>query len=61
MFTAIYHHALATGFARGFLVSAGFSLLNLVITIAAIRVRRADLTGDVQPVTTMLAEPTQPR
>src|SRR6266702_4011182 len=46
---AIYRHALATGFARGFLVAAGVMLLALVTTIAAIRVRRADLTGADQP------------
>jgi EmrB/QacA subfamily drug resistance transporter len=43
--TAIYHHALATGFSRAFLVAAGAMLLALVITIVAIRVRRAELTG----------------
>ena len=43
--TAIYHHALATGFSRAFLVTAGIMLLALIITIVAIRVRRADLTG----------------
>ena len=43
--TAIYHHALATGFSRAFLVAAGAMLLALVITIMAIRVRRAELTG----------------
>ena len=42
---AIYHHALATGFARGFLVTAGIMLLALLITIVAIRVKRADLAG----------------
>ena len=41
--TAIYHHALATGFSRAFLVAAGVMLLALIITIVAIRVRRADL------------------
>jgi EmrB/QacA subfamily drug resistance transporter len=40
--TAIYHHALATGFSRTFLAAAGVMLLALVITIMAIRVRRAD-------------------
>ncbi len=50
MFAAIYHHALATGFARAFLVAAGIALFNLAITIAVIRVRRADLTGAQQPV-----------
>ena len=46
--TAIYHHALATGFSQAFLVAAGIMLLGLVITIIAIRVRRADL-GEVRP------------
>ena len=46
---AAYHHALATGFARAFLVATGIALLNLAITIAAIRFRRADLTGAQQP------------
>jgi len=40
---AIYSHALATGFSRGFLVAAAIALLTLAINIAAIRVRRADL------------------
>ncbi len=53
LFAAIYHHALATGFARAFLVATGIALLNLAITIAAIRVRRADLTGTQQSATTM--------
>jgi hypothetical protein len=38
-------HALATGFARGFLTSAGIALLALVIAVVAIRVRRQDLAG----------------
>jgi hypothetical protein len=42
---AAYQHALATGFDRAFLVAAGIALLILAITIAAIRVRRADLSG----------------
>jgi EmrB/QacA subfamily drug resistance transporter len=42
-------HALATGFARGFLTSAGIALLALVIAIATIRVRRQDLTGVQSP------------
>jgi hypothetical protein len=46
---AIYSHALATGFARAFLVAAGIALLTLAINIAAIRVRRADLAGAQQP------------
>ena len=42
-FTAIYHHALATGFSRAFLVAAGVMVLALIITIASIRIQRADL------------------
>ncbi len=41
--TAIYHHALATGFSRAFLVAAGVMVLAWIITIAAIRIQRADL------------------
>jgi len=43
---AIYSHALATGFSRGFLVSAGITVLALVITLVAIRVKKEDLAGD---------------
>jgi len=43
---AIYDHALAIGFSRGFLVSAGIAVVGLVIAIAAIRVKREDLAGD---------------
>jgi hypothetical protein len=39
------HHALAHGFAQGYLVSAGIMLLALIITVALIRVRREDLAG----------------
>ena len=42
---AAYRHALAAGFDRAFLVAAGIALLILVVAIAAIRVRRADLSG----------------
>jgi EmrB/QacA subfamily drug resistance transporter len=38
-------HALATGFARGFLAAAGIALVALLVAIATIRVRRQDLTG----------------
>ena len=38
-------HALATGFARGFLTAAAIALLALLIAFATIRVRRQDLTG----------------
>jgi hypothetical protein len=47
-----HQHALTTGFSRAFLVAAGIALVNLAITIAAIRVRRTDLTGAHHPVTT---------
>ncbi len=38
-------NALAAGFARGFLTSAGIALLALVVAVVAIRVRREDLIG----------------
>jgi hypothetical protein len=57
---AIYHHALATGFGRGFLVAAGIALLTLAINIAVIRVRRADLAGAQQPEPATPADPAQP-
>jgi EmrB/QacA subfamily drug resistance transporter len=47
--TQLYNHALAVGFSRGFIVSAGIMLLALVVTIVMIRVKRADLEG-VQPM-----------
>jgi EmrB/QacA subfamily drug resistance transporter len=46
--TAIYHHALATGFSRAFLVTAEVMLLAWIITIVAIRIKRADL-GEARP------------
>ena len=42
---AITDHALATGFSKGYLVSAGIALLALIITVVAIRVKREDLAG----------------
>jgi hypothetical protein len=42
---AVYQHALAVGFDRAFVVAAGIALFILVVAIAAIRVRRADLSG----------------
>jgi len=42
---AAQRHALAVGFDRAFLVAAAISLLILVVTIAMIRIRRADLAG----------------
>ena len=41
----IYDHALSVGFSRGFEVSAGIMLLALIVTLAFIRVTRADLAG----------------
>ena len=57
---AIYNHALATGFARAFLVAAGIALLTLAINTAAIRIRRADLAGAPQPAPAAPADPAQP-
>ncbi len=42
---AAYHHALAAGFDRAFLVAAGISLLMVVVAAVMIRVRRAHLGG----------------
>ena len=42
---AIYHHALSVGFSRGFEVAAGIMLIALIVTIAAIRVKRTDLAS----------------
>jgi hypothetical protein len=42
---ALTDHALAYGFSRGYLVSAGIAVLALIITIVAIRVKRSDLAG----------------
>src|SRR5262249_26024553 len=58
---AIYNHALATGFARAFLVAAAIALLTLAINTATIRIRRADLAGNQQPEPAALAEPAQKR
>ena len=46
---AAFDHALTIGFSRGFLVSAGISLLALLISVLMIRVKREDLAG-VQPM-----------
>jgi predicted MFS family arabinose efflux permease len=43
--TAITNNAIATGFARGFEVSAGIMLLALIVAIVLIRVRKSDLEG----------------
>ena len=42
---AAYHHALAAGFDRAFLVAAGIGLLMLLVAVTAIRIRRPDLSG----------------
>ena len=53
--TQMYHHALATGFSRGYLVSAG------VLALAVIRVRRQDLSGtDPMPAPAGEATPPNP-
>jgi hypothetical protein len=43
--TALSNHALAYGFGRGYLVSAGISLLAVVIAVVMIRIKRADMEG----------------
>jgi len=47
---AMYRHALAAGFSRGFEVSAGILVFALLVTVAVIRVRRSDLDGTAGPV-----------
>jgi EmrB/QacA subfamily drug resistance transporter len=54
---AIYRHAIATGFSRGFLVAAGVALLTLVINFTMIQIRRADLAGAEQPALAVAPEP----
>ena len=54
---AIYRHAIATGFSRGFLAAAGIALLTLVINITVIRVTRDDLAGAEQPPLAVALEP----
>jgi EmrB/QacA subfamily drug resistance transporter len=44
--TQIYHHALATGFSRGYLVSTGVLVLAVIIALAVVRIRRQDLAGE---------------
>jgi hypothetical protein len=44
----MYHHALATGFSRGYLVSAGVLALILIIALFMMRVTRQDLSGASQ-------------
>jgi hypothetical protein len=47
--TQMYDHALATGFSRGYLVSAGVLALAAIIALAVIRIRRQDLAGADSP------------
>lgn len=46
-----YHHALATGFSGGYLVSAGIFALALILALVMVQVRRSDL-GGVDPTST---------
>jgi EmrB/QacA subfamily drug resistance transporter len=57
--TQIHHHALAAGFSRGFLVSAGILALILIISLAVIRVRRQDMAG-ADPTPTPAGDVTSP-
>jgi hypothetical protein len=57
--TQIYHHALATGFSRGFVVSAGILALAVIIALAVVRVRRQDLSG-AGPIPGPAADATSP-
>jgi EmrB/QacA subfamily drug resistance transporter len=45
--TAAINHAIASGFARAYLVAAGVALLALLITVIVIRTRREDLADVV--------------
>jgi EmrB/QacA subfamily drug resistance transporter len=57
----VFHHALAVGFSRGFLVSSGIALLAFVVALIAIRVKRSDLSGAESPASPIPAvEPAQP-
>ncbi len=42
---AMTSHALAYGFSRGFVLSAGITLLTLGVALVMLRVRREDLAG----------------
>jgi predicted MFS family arabinose efflux permease len=43
--TALGNHALAYGFGQGYLVSAGISILAVIIAVVMIRVKKSDLAG----------------
>ena len=55
----MYDHALATGFSRCYLVSAGVLALAVIIALAVIRVRRQDLSG-ADPATEPAGDVTSP-
>jgi EmrB/QacA subfamily drug resistance transporter len=42
---SIYAHALSVGFSHGYVVSAGIMAIALIVTIAMIHVKKADLAG----------------
>jgi hypothetical protein len=48
--SAVANHALAYGFSRGYVVSAGIALLALLIAVVMIRIKREDLAG-IDPMT----------
>jgi EmrB/QacA subfamily drug resistance transporter len=50
--TALSNHALAYGFGRGYLASAGISVLALIIAVVMIRVKKSDLEG-IDPMATV--------
>jgi hypothetical protein len=51
---AIYDNALALGFSRGFLVSAGIAVIALLLSVFAIHVKREDLAGEQLPSVAVL-------
>jgi len=55
----MYDHALATGFSRGYLVSAGILALVVIIALAVIRIRRQDLSG-ADPMSERAGDTTAP-
>jgi hypothetical protein len=57
--TQVYHHALATGFSRGFVVSAGILALAVIIALVVVRVSRQDLSG-AGPMSEPAGEVTSP-
>ena len=55
----VHDHALATGFSRGYLVSAGVLALAAIIALAMIRVSRQDLAG-ADPMSELAGDATAP-